>query len=251
MKQKINKQVLHLINNRRSIRSFLDKKVSDELIVKIVQAGQRAPSPGNFQLYSVIKITNGKIRKEICNLIEPQEFVKKAPTWLIICVDWARLEKLVASKNIKPKTNTMARLLVGTIDASLFTQNMVIACDALGLGSILIGSPWCNMEGLAKLLHLPKKVLPIMLMCIGYPTNIPPLKPRWHLESIMCKNKYSFPSTKKIKIYYDKNNKKLLKMGYFEHNIANWKKHWQMRLTSPGNKRTWSKIPKAIRNLKF
>lgn len=70
------------------------------------------------------------------------------------------------------------------MDACFVAQNMTMAAECLGLGSVYIGFAFANDE-LIKELELPKGVLPLTLLCVGYPDEHPPTRPRWPVSSIL------------------------------------------------------------------
>ena len=49
--------VLEAIYQRRSVRSFVDKEVPDEVLLQVIEAGTWAPSAGNMQALSLIHIS--------------------------------------------------------------------------------------------------------------------------------------------------------------------------------------------------
>ena len=62
-------ETLKSILSRKSIRKFLNKPISKELLSLILAAAQSAPSKSNLQQYSILVIQDRNIKKEISNLI--------------------------------------------------------------------------------------------------------------------------------------------------------------------------------------
>jgi len=243
----INNEVLNTINNRKSIRAFSNKPVEEGLIAKIIEAGQRAPSTGNAQAYSVVSLENTEKRKIIGEAMQLQKFVYSAPVWLFVCADWNRQGYLYRKHNIDFTMTKSNKLFIGVLEASLFTQNMVIAAEALGLGSILIGSVWCDMESVVSTLKLPEDVFPVMILCLGYYKIPPQLTPRWDLENVYHKEEYVKTTEDSAYEYFKSTNKRLIHMKYFDEGITNLKDHLSMRVGEVGNKRTWSPLDKYIK----
>jgi FMN reductase (NADPH) len=229
---------LDTIFGRRSIRKFKRKQVSRDLINQIVEAGQRAPTACGMQTYSFILITDGRLRKEIYRLIGKQSCMEQAPVWIIVCADMARQLKLFGVLGVKTEFGPLGKFIPAVIDAGLTAENMVLAAEALGLGSVFIGSVWNTLKRIADLLGLPKNVLPLVLVCLGHPNESPPLRPRWPLEAVLHENRYVMPSEKLMRDYYEKANKELLEMGYFRKGINNWAEHWQAKFP-PREMKTW------------
>jgi nitroreductase len=222
-------QALDYIFDRRSIRKFKRKQVPKELINKLINAGQRAPTACGMQTYSFILITDNKIRREIYKAIGKQKCMEEAPTWIIVCADMARQLRLFEVLGVKTEMGPLSKFVPAVVDAALVAENMAIAAEMLGLGSVFIGSVWEAMKKIAEFLGLPKNVLPLVLVCLGYPDESPPLRPRWPLEAVLHENKYRMPSKTLMLDYYKKANKQLVDMKYFPTGVKNWKEHWQRK----------------------
>ena len=244
-------QVLDVIFQRKSIRKFKPKPIPRKIIEKIVEAGQRAPTACGMQAYSFILVTDKKIREEIFEAIGKQKCMEEAPTWIIVCADLARQLKLFEILGVKTKFGEASKLVSTVIDASLTVENMVIAADALGLGSVCIGSIWDSMKRIAEILKFPRHVLPIVLLCLGYPDESPPTRPRWPLKAVTHENSYQMPSEKLMKEYYENANKQLVKMQYFPKNVSSWTEHWQRKFKPEGMVEWEKKIRKDLQELGF
>ena len=229
---------LDTIFGRRSIRKFKRTRIPRELINQIVEAGQRAPTACGMQTYSFMSITDSDLRNEICRLIGKQSCMEQAPVWIIVCADMARQLKLFEVLGIKTDLGPLGKFVPAVVDAGLVAQNMVLAAEALGLGSVFIGSVWEALKRIADLLGLPQNVMPLVLVCLGYPDESPPPRPRWPLEAVLHENKYVMPSEKLMRDYYEKANKELLEMGYFRKGINNWAEHWRAKFP-PQEMKTW------------
>jgi FMN reductase [NAD(P)H] len=85
-------KTVKLLIERASCRSFSDEKIPLEILNFILSAGIHAPTGGNLQPYSIIKIENkDNIQKlaRMCN----QDFIKEASVLLLFCIDWHRIER--------------------------------------------------------------------------------------------------------------------------------------------------------------
>ncbi len=162
---------------RRTIRRFKSTSVAEADIRKIVEAGQRAPSACNLQTYTIIWVKDKQKRQKVLDACGVQNVT--APGVLVICADLRRLAKTLDSLDydhcLKHGYGHALKLL-SIVDAALAAENMTIAAECYGLGSLFIGSALANQE-LTKTLKLPKGVLPLTLLCIGYPAEEPPIRP--------------------------------------------------------------------------
>jgi hypothetical protein len=66
---------------------------------------------------------------------------------------------------------------------------MTIATESYGLGSVFIGSAFANLK-VIETLNIPNGVFPLCLLCIGYPDEDPPLRPRLPLSNILFVDEY-------------------------------------------------------------
>jgi nitroreductase len=171
-------QTIAIMMNRKSTRKYKPAMPEPEVLETIVRAGQQAPFAS--QLYSVILCTKGK-------------FAFKAPCSFVICVDAHKLELFMKKRGWDIKTNRLTLLLLGMQDASYMAENMVIAAESLGLGSCFLGEGSINADRvryLAKKLNLPKLVLPMVELVMGYPDEEAPARPRYPMEFTMFKDAY-------------------------------------------------------------
>lgn len=241
--QRIENPTLKTIFQHRSIRKFKPRKVSRRLIDLIVEAGQRAPTACGMQTYSFVLVTDSNLREEIFSAIGRQSCMEQAPTWIVICADLARQLELFKMLRVKTEFGPLGKLIPSMIDATLAAQNMVVAAEALGLGSVLIGSVWDSMRKVAQILKVPSNVLPILILCLGYSDETPPTRPRWPRKAVMHENCYKMPPKKLMKEYYKDANKRLRAMNYFSRSIRNWAEHWQNKF-DPKYVEEWEKIMK-------
>jgi len=234
---------LKTIFQHRSIRRFKPRKVSRRLIDVIVEAGQRAPTACGMQTYSFVLLSDSNLREEIFKVVGRQLCMEQAPTWIVICVDLARQLELFKMLNVKTGFGPLEKLIPSIIDSALAAQNMVVAAEALGLGTVFIGSVWDSMKKVAEILKAPNNVLPILILCLGYPDEAPPKRPRWPGKAVLHENYYTMPSRKLMEEYYEKANKELIKMNYFSKGIRSWAEHWQNKF-DPRYVEEWEKILK-------
>jgi len=242
---------LEYIFKRRSIRKFKRKQVPRELINKLVEAGQRAPTGCGMQTYSFILITDKNIREEIYKAIGKQRCMEEAPTWILVCADMARQLELFEVLGIETEMGSLSKFVPAVVDAALVAENMVIAAEMLGLGSVFIGSVWAAMKKIAEMLVLPKDVLPLVLLCLGYPDESPPLRPRWPLEAVLHENKYALPSKTVMMNYYEEANKQLVEMNYFPKSIRSWAEHWQKKFPTEEMKEWEEDLRRDLKALGF
>jgi nitroreductase len=237
--------------NRRSIRRFKERPVPKEMVEKIVKAGQNAPTGGGQQAYSFILVSDEGKKRSIMQAIGRQAFMEEAPLWLMICIDWARFYRLCEELDLEIEYGPLTQFYRGVMDAMLAAENMVIAAEDLGLGSVFNGGVRNGLTKLSEILKLPKNVLPVLLLCIGYPDEEPPTRPRWPVEVVLHENEYRMPSDQQIKDYYEESNRRMTEMGYFTGRASSLADHWRRRFPRSLVENTEVKLRDQLMELNF
>lgn len=181
--------VLQLLNNHRSIRSFTEKKLSNETIEALVKAAQSASTSSYVQAYSIIGITDDHLKAEL-RKVSGQSYVEHNGHLFIFVIDYNRHVNLSSKKGIDVKFENTEQLLVGTVDATLAAQNLAIAAESMGLGICYIGSLRNNVARVIELLNLPEGVFPLFGMVVGEPANNGSQKERLPFDAIYFENGY-------------------------------------------------------------
>jgi len=181
----------NVILERASVRNFdKDKKVEKTILEKILLAGVRAPSAGNIQPRTIIHVEDKTIRESLFQLCERQAFMMDAPVWLVVCVDLHRHIKAARLTGVEYDFTGAVPFVLGVIDASLSLENMVLAAEAVGLGSVIVGSVIEHPEEVREILHLPDHCLAISILCVGYPKRRPLVKEKWSSSIIVPQDSY-------------------------------------------------------------
>ena len=77
---------ISLARNRYSCRSYLDKKVTKELIEKVIEAARIAPSATNAQPWRFVVITQLPLKDNIISCFS-RTWLKTAPVIIVACGD--------------------------------------------------------------------------------------------------------------------------------------------------------------------
>ncbi len=173
----ISNPVIDAMMNRRSIRKYREEQPSDEVIETIVRAGQQAPFA--MQMGSVL------LSREL------EHNVFRAPLLFTICVDVYRMERVMEMRGWKRKASDIYTLLFGIQDAAYMAENMVIAAESLGLGSCYIGAAPFMVKKIRELYELPDRILPLVMLTMGYPSEEPPVRPRYPMDFHLFEGKYT------------------------------------------------------------
>ncbi|OAO24388.1 oxygen-insensitive NADPH nitroreductase [Mammaliicoccus lentus] len=191
-------ETINLLQNHSSVRKFKNKPLTDEQVNHIFKSANQASSFSLLQPVSIIRITDEDTRKAIMELSGPQSYIQEASEFWIFVSDFNRNHQIAPNVDI-----TYTEFLqIGAVDVGLMAQNAMIAAESMGLGGVYIGGVRLNIEKLSELLELPKYVIPLVGLCIGYPAEEKAqLKPRLPKEVVMHHNKYEEFSLEDIEDY--------------------------------------------------
>lgn len=196
--------VIDTLMSHRSIRKFTAAPISDETLTLLLRAGQAASSSSFIQAYSIIDIQDPQIRAELQACTGNQAWVGQAARFLVFCADFKRLKQAAQHNGVSPDLGFTEQLLLGSIDAALVGQNVLVAAESLSLGGVFIGAIRNQPERVAELLKLPEQVYAVFGMCLGHPDQDPGLKPRLPLEQVLHTNHYDEQLYIKQADVYDK-----------------------------------------------
>jgi len=186
-------QVLNVQLDHVSIRSFKQQDVSPEMLDQVLQAARRSPTSSNMQAYSIIVVRDQTVKSELSELAGGQRHVAECPVFLAFCADLNRL-KDVCEMHGQEMNNNLETFLISTIDASLVGMSVQTGAESLGLGGVMIGAMRNRPAEVAKLLELPPHVYVVYGMCLGWPEERPPQKPRLPSDLVIHHEKYQLTS---------------------------------------------------------
>ena len=188
--QRYNHRMIELAKSHRSIRSYTPQEIDDSLLNDILLAGLRSSSAGNMQTWSVI-VTRDKARKRrLYELHRWQKFVLEAPVLLTFCADVFRMREWIRVNNSKQSFDDFLGFLTGTVDAVIAAQTIALAAESVGLGICYLGTTWWAADEIVEMMELPKGVMPVTSLTVGYPAEDPAIRDRLPLELMVHKEKY-------------------------------------------------------------
>ena len=176
MKETMN-ETIELLLSHSSCRSFLDKPVPEYVADTIIQCAQHSPTSSYLQAYTIIKVEDNEKRMALAEFAGGQEWVEKAGLALLFCADLHRLDVMLDVKD-KNVLHNEELYTVAVTDAALASSRALVAAQALGLGGVFVGGVRNETEKMAELFQLPEMVFPMYVVCMGYPAEVPPQRPR-------------------------------------------------------------------------
>jgi nitroreductase len=163
-----------VVRHRRSVRAFDERPVEPEKLRAILEAAVLAPSAGNFQAYEIYLAEDPGARARLAGALPQMDFFFTAPVSLIFCTNAARSAARYGDRG---------RNLYAVQDATIACTHAMLAANALGLGCVWVGA--FSEQAIAEALDLPREHVPVAILPIGYPLDIPEARPRRPLTEIV------------------------------------------------------------------
>lgn len=199
--------IIESLMNRKSMRVFEKKEISQENKELILKAATAAPTAGNQQLYTILDITDQGLKDKLAVTCDNQPFIATAPMVLIFCADVKKWYDAFVEADANPRKPGVGDLLLAVSDTNIAAQNAVVAAESLGIGSCYIGDIMENREEHKRLLNLPDWVFPAAMLVFGYPTQ-QQLERQKHqrvdMQYIVHKNGYKALSSQQLRNMFDK-----------------------------------------------
>ena len=164
-------EIIQSLMDRKSTRAYTDREIAEEDVQLILAAAAQAPSAGNQQLYTILRITDPEKKQRLSNSCDHQPFIAQAKLVLIFCADCLKWYNAYQDVDCHPRKPGVGDLLLAVSDANIAAQNAVTAAQSLGIGSCYIGDIMENIEEQREILNLPRYVFPAAMVVFGYPTE--------------------------------------------------------------------------------
>lgn len=145
-------ETFNAIFARRSIRKYQNKTLEAEKLTKILEAAMSAPTARNKQPWRFITVQSEESKNKIMNAHPYSLMLRTAPCVVIVCAD----------------TNEATDFFQQ--DCASAIQNMLLSATDLGLGSVWLGvyPNKARAEGISKAFNLPKNIIPVGIVVLGY-----------------------------------------------------------------------------------
>lgn len=194
--------VIDQMQKHTSVRNYTDQAIPQSELEEILIAAQSASSSNFIQAYSVISVEEKERKQQLAELSN-NPHVATCAVFLIFCADLARLNAACLQHNTTVQSDSMENLLVSTIDATLFAQNVALAAESRGYGICFIGGIRNQPEKISELLKIPRLVFPVFGMTLGVPAKQNQTKPRLPLPAILHKEYYNADKYPALLSQYD------------------------------------------------
>ena len=164
-------EVYEAIRARKSVRSYRDESVPQDVLERVLDAARRAPSAKNLQEWRYVVARDAETRRRLAEAASGQMFVEQAPIVIACCAETNHRRMRCGFESF-------------TIDVAIATDHLTLAAAAEGLGTCWIGS--FDPDRVRDILGIPEGIEVVELMPLGYPQDASVVeKRRLPLEEIV------------------------------------------------------------------
>lgn len=181
----------NMLFKHRSIRKFRPAPIPDEVLRECLEAATRASTCGNMQLYSLVVTRDKAMRERLAPCHFNQPMVTQAPCVVTVCADVHRFTQWCEQRGADPAYDNFEWFLNAATDALLAAQNLCVQAEIHGLGICYLGTTLYTAADIVRILELPKGVIPLTTVVVGYPDETPGLTDRLPLDAVVHYEKYT------------------------------------------------------------
>lgn len=178
------------VKNRRSIRKYAGRPVDEDLLSRLLEVSERTQTMGNMQLYSVVVTRDKAMKQRLAPLHFNQPMVTQAPVVLTFCADFNRTVRWAEQRKAVPGYDNFLSFLNAATDALLYAQTFCNLAEAEGLGVCFLGTTLYMPSQIIDVLKLPRLVMPVATLTVGWPDECPAQTDRLPLASLVHHETY-------------------------------------------------------------
>ncbi|RJR33770.1 MAG: nitroreductase [Desulfobacteraceae bacterium] len=160
--------LMSIIKERRSIRRFQDREVSQELIQRLLDSIRWSPSWANTQCWEIVIVkdpaTKERLKETVGATNPSSKGILEAPLILAIC------GKKKSSGFYKGQVTTKFGDWI-LFDLGIATQSLCLAAHDAGLGTVIIGM--LDHDKAKTVLGVGEEYEVVALIPVGYPAKEP------------------------------------------------------------------------------
>ncbi len=176
---------------RKSIRKYSAQPVSDELLNSLLAEASHTQTMGNLQLYSVIVTRDAEMKSRLAPAHFNQPMVTGAPVVLTFCADYNRTTQWALNRKGHPGYDNFLSYQNAATDALLFCQRFCDLAEAKRLGLCFLGTTVYQPQAIIDTLKLPRLVMPVATITLGWPDEDPAPSERLPLTAIRHDETYA------------------------------------------------------------
>lgn len=199
--------------SHRSIRAFTTEPVAPEVIETLLEVANQAPTSSFYQQRTVIRVVDPAVRQAVYEASgQPYVGGDKGELFVLV-VDLYRNAQIRQEAGLDNRVlESTGQFFQGVEDVLISAQNMVIAAESLGLGTVYLGSIGGDPQKVIDALKLPLYTFPLIGLLVGHAAQEPTSKPRLPLTLAAAIDSYPqiedmhgalAEYDKVVKTYYD------------------------------------------------
>jgi nitroreductase len=195
-------RISEILLKRRTIRKYSQESVEEILLDQLLTMSCRTSTTGNMQVYSIIVTRDDEKKRELAPFHFNQKMVTEAPVVLTFCADFNRFNKWCILRKADPGYDNFLSFMTASIDALLVAQTFCIAAEGKGMGICYLGTTTYMAHKIIEVLKLPKGVVPVTTITLGWPLEKPEQVERLPMEAVIHYETYSDYSDEKIEVLF-------------------------------------------------
>ncbi|HSF95183.1 MAG TPA: nitroreductase family protein [Thermohalobaculum sp.] len=204
-------QALAPLLGRRSCRDYAVREVPEGLVRLLLAAGLSAPTKSDLQQADVVWVRDEALRAELLEGIPGADWIARAPVFLVVCGNGARLASLFEGQDF-PNDHFDA-LFNATGDAAIVLEGIVAAAAVAGLATCPISVIRNRAARVGELLGLPDRVFPFAGVCVGYPAVEGAISPRLDPGITLHEDRYDAGAFSRLGAAYDARRNRIKPFG--------------------------------------
>lgn len=155
------------IFERRSVRSYKDEAIPDDMIKDLLEAAMAAPSAVAKDPWDFIIVKDQAMRETITEALPNGQMLKQAPLGIVVCGDMEKAHDGELSYMLQ--------------DCSAAIENLLVAASMLKLGAVWLGvhPREERIAHVRELFGLPEHIVPVGAIAVGWPAQEPAARTRY------------------------------------------------------------------------
>jgi nitroreductase/FMN reductase [NAD(P)H] len=196
-------EFLRGLASRGVCRRFRDEPVPAALIDTLAALALASPSKSDLQQRDILVIEDKAIRHRINTLLADQDWISKAPHFLVFLGNNRRQRQVHDWTGIPFANDHLDPFFNAAVDAGIALSAFVLAAEAAGLGCCPVSVIRNHAQEVSELLGLPDHVFPVAGLGLGWPQGETYISLRLPLGATVHRDRY-VESTREIVSGYDR-----------------------------------------------
>lgn len=175
--------IMKEIAERRSVRRYLDKDVSEAQVMEILEAGRLALSGSNTQPWRFMVVRDPKRKEAIMHADHEQEWMLQAPVFIICLGDMNSrpAEYPVPEDTTETASSNLVKLVIR--DAAIALSFMILQAQHMGLNTCWTG--WYDQKEMRRAIGISDEYYVSGVLTVGYGAESPEQRPRLSMEEVL------------------------------------------------------------------